>query len=308
MSLYQKHRPSSFEEVVGNAATIAALKSDLAKSDRPHVLLFCGPTGTGKTTLARLVAKYLGCAESEFREYNSANTRGIDTIRAIQQNTRYYPLDGEIKIYLLDECQGVTGPAAEALLKMLEDTPEHVYFILCTTQPEKLTSTLRNRCTIFPTSNLKIFELYTLINKVLEKENKTLPNDIKKEIAEVAEGCPRKALVILDKIMDLPVELMREAILDGSVDDATTLELCRLLISKVDNIDVRWNEMSVKLRNFNLDPELARKAILGYMQGVMLRNTGDIINRASQIIELFSKPFFDSGKPGLIRACYLALF
>lgn len=300
MPLHLLYRPNSFDEFIGNKSTVESLKSVLEREDRPRSFLLIGSTGCGKTTLARLIAKTLNCSDIEFHEYNAANTRGIDTIREIIKNSLYVPIEGELKVYLLDECHSISGAAAEALLKFLEDTPSHVIIILCTTVPEKLIPTIRNRCTTFVVSTLNNREMNTLLNWVLKSENVVLSEEVTDQIIESAEGCPRKALVILDKIIDLPPEKQINAAMESSIDDVTTLEICRLLINSESK---SWGTMTQLLKSCNSDPETIRKAVLGYLAST-LTNTG--ARRYSEMIQLFSSPFFDSGKAGLFRAFFVA--
>lgn len=145
MPLHIEHRPSNLSEIFGNKAIVESLTSIFErKSDYPHAFLFHGPTGCGKTTLARIVAKMLKCDKPE--EYNMANLRGIDAVRTLVEECVYLPLTGHNRVYILDEIHRQTKDAQNALLKLLEDPPEHVYFILGTTDPEQLIATLRGRC------------------------------------------------------------------------------------------------------------------------------------------------------------------
>ena len=145
--LHIKYRPQTWDEIKGNEAVVEGLESQFSsksKKNRPHVFLFYGPSGCGKTTLARIVKDELECSEANFNELNVANTRGIDTIREVIQFSHYSTFDGSPRIFLFDEAHKLTNDAQNALLKVLEDTPPKVYFILCTTDPKKIIKTIRN--------------------------------------------------------------------------------------------------------------------------------------------------------------------
>ena len=139
MALPIKYRPTVLKDFYGNqvlkSALGAILKRDL--EDIPHAMLFIGSSGCGKTTLARIVASKLDCVDAEFYELNSADVRGVDTIREVSKNMKYSPMSGSVRIWLFDEVHKMTNDAQNAMLKMLEDPPDHVYFMLATTDPQK---------------------------------------------------------------------------------------------------------------------------------------------------------------------------
>lgn len=229
--LIVRYRPKNFSEFRGNENVVLGLSLLLKKEGKPHSYLFIGPSGSGKTTLARIVARELSCEPTEFYEYNAANTRGIDTIREIIQNAHYEPLWGAVKVFLLDEAHQITGAAAEALLKFLEDPPKHVYTILCTTEPQKLITTVKNRCSVWSVAPLSETQLISHMNWVLKQENKVVDPQVVESVAIVAEGCPRKALSILDQVIEVPDKMMQlKIILDCSVDEVTISAVGEMLL------------------------------------------------------------------------------
>lgn len=297
MNLYVKYRPSDFSEMEGNETTIKALESSIQKENHSHVYLFTGPAGTGKTTAARIMASKLGAEELDIREINSANNRGIDTARDIQNQIRQMPIYGNSIVYIIDEVHKTTSDWQNAMLKPLEDTPEHIYFFLCTTDPQKLIAPLKSRCTVVKFENLKTGQIYKILNRVKKLENLTVSKDVLEGIADKSEGCPRKALVLLERIISLPEEeqelFLRNYAID--FDDPEVLDLCRALL----NENIQWKGIAELLKTLGEsgkldDSERVRYAILGYMNSVLL--SGKLNKRAMAALESFSEPTFNNGK------------
>lgn len=300
LPLYLKYRPSNFFEFIGNESTVKALQQVLNRKNRQvRAFLFYGPSGTGKTTLARILKAEFGCIDKDFMEYNSSNTRGIDTIREIIANSIYAPLKSKVKIYLLDEVHKMTSDAQNALLKTLEDTPDHIRFILCTTEPEKLLVTIRNRCMPFQLFALNNREMMTLLKRVAGAENISAKPTTLREISKVANGSARKALVLLEQISDCENdETAIKVINSGIADETKTIDLCRALLKK------DWAEVSAVLKGLNgVDPENIRYAILGYFTTVLL-SKGD--QNTANIMTFFLESFIPTGKAGLVLACFFA--
>src|SRR5690554_5071868 len=169
--LYLKYRPDSLDEVVGNSETVELLRSQLSPDASQPIgrsILFHGPTGCGKTTLGRIVARELGAKGSDIKEIDAADFRGIDTIREIRKQIAYKPLEGPYQVWILDEVHRATQDAQSALLKTLEDTPSHVYFILCTTDPQKLLPAIRGRCADYQVRTLNDREMRMLLRRVVK--------------------------------------------------------------------------------------------------------------------------------------------
>jgi len=308
MPLHIDYRPVQLTEFFGNKTTVESLNSVLSRDDKPHTFLFAGPTGTGKTTLARIVRDRLECAEVDYEEYNAANTRGIDTMRNIIVRSRYLPIGGPTRVFLLDEAHAITSSGAEALLKILEDPPEHVYFLLCTTQLQKIIPTIRNRSSIFETKLLKRPEISSLLNWVLESEgfNNDEWKKTTQQIITVAEGCPRQALVILDQVIDIEDEQLRiDHIVASAAPQVMIKDLCKALLEERGKEGPNWSRVIKILKNLDEDPERIRRAVLGYFSNVLLRGNNP---KAAGIMNEFSESFYDTGRQKLILACYVAIF
>jgi DNA polymerase III gamma/tau subunit len=306
MPLHTDCRPDSFDQFFGNESTVKSLRSVLARENKPHVFLMQGPRGCGKTTLARLIAKDVGATESEIREFNTANTRGIDTVRDIIRSSQYEPLSGAVTFYILDEAHQITPQAQEALNKFLEDTPNHVYIAFCTTNPERIIATVKDRCSIFNVKPLLRNESMALIKWVLEGESKTLSGNVIKTILTVSEGYPRRTLVLLEQIIDLDDEKDQiEAIQSTTFDETEIIDICRKLIERGQG-EQKWIELSAMLKTSSQDPEGTRRAILGYMSKVLLSAKGADSKRVASLMAEFYEPYYNTGNAGLVLSCYMA--
>jgi len=288
MPLHTEYRPSSLDEILGNEHIKESLKNILESEDKPRTYLLYGPSGTGKTSLSRIIAKELGCnMEMDFQELNIAEARGIDSARAIMEDMRYFPRGGPIKVYVLDEVQSSIAGFQEALLKPLEDTPSHVVFILATTDPQKLKATIRNRCSQFELMPLPTVLIRKLLNNVLEKEGvETFPKEAINIISELSNGCPRDALQLLNQVIDIPTDEGVIAFLkEKKASEEATESLAKLLLQKAD-----WKEVSKALKAMKeQDSEKTRNAVLGYCSKVLL-DSGN--KRAGMIMDIFASPMY----------------
>lgn len=194
--LITKYRPQTWEEFLGNEEAIKNLRRVLGKPNHHHCYLITGRPATGKTTLARLIAKELGIDGMNLYEYNAANTRGIDTIRYINSMSMYAALGGGSKLYLMDEAHSITYDAQNAMLRLLEEPPSHVYFVLCTTEPSKLLDTVRERCYHIKLQLMKKVDIEKHVQHVARKEGIKLTKRDLKYIIDTSGGV-RSALMLL---------------------------------------------------------------------------------------------------------------
>ena len=305
MNLYRKYRPESFEKMLGNRTELESLEIALNKKDKPHVYLFVGPAGCGKTTAARIAARKVGAGELSVYEINSSNNRGIDTARSIIDKMEYAPMDGESVVFIVDECHRNTVDFQNAMLKPLEDTPEHIYFFLCTTDPQKLIPALKSRFSFFGFPALDRKFIIRILKKVSRMEGIEISEDLLEEIADRSEGSPRRALVLLEKVMGLEDEgKMKNLITDEMSEEGMeeVIVLCRALLK-----GEPWSEIAKCVKSLKEpDPEKVRWAVMGYMNAVLLN--GKRSDRAALTLEYFAEPFYSSGKSGLVLACYQVLF
>jgi len=304
-ALHLKYRPADLDEVIGNGDVVEVLHKQLkgdTKQPLPRSLLFHGPTGCGKTTLARIVAKELGAKGSDVREVDSADFRGIETIREMRKQSTYKPLEGPCRVWILDEVHRLTGDAQSALLKALEDTPDHIYYILCTTDPQKLLPTIRGRCEQFQVAPLSDKEMKKLIRKVVKYEDETLPKEVYDQVVQDSQGHPRNALQILAKALSVEEDKRLEVAKQAAETQSKTIELCRALTN-----GEPWKKIANILNGLKgEDPEQVRRAVLGYCQSILLSDKHSA--GVAGVMEEFVEPVYNSGFPGLVLACYSAVF
>ena len=301
--LMRAYRPKTFEEFVGSKGVIQSVTTNMGVV---HKYLFYGPRGCGKTTLARLVAGALGIAnEFDLMEIDAADKRKIADARNLKSTVYTLPMEGEghNKIYIIDEVHRLTPEAFDSLLKTIEEPPDFVYFVLCTTDINAVPSTIRSRCKggEFYLGALSDRSMDQLLDWVTKEEKIEITDDVYYAIIKGAQGIPRDALGLLEQVKGLDDEDAVELAQQGTLDDASVKQLIKLLMSK----NPSWNEAREILKGVPDDVEKIRHSVKGYLTAVML-NSEDPYYIACVLDELL-EPFYNSGKAGLSMAVYRAI-
>jgi DNA polymerase III gamma/tau subunit len=294
---YKRYRPKKLSELVGQKEVVRMLLGFIREGDIPHVTLFLGPSGVGKTTTARILARKVGCRGTDLVELNAADFRGVDTIRDIRNRVGQMPLMGKSRAWIIDEVGELTGTAQRGFLKILEETPSHAFFMLATTDPQKLIKTVRNRCTEIQLKSLSYDDMGILLDRVCRAEKKRITDKVKDKLIEVADGSARKVLVILQQVLKVKDSKQQIEIIQSSESERQSIELCRILMRS----NPPWKEVAAIIRGIDEEPEKIRRSVLGYANAVLLN--GGIHTRALQIVEAFSGNYFDVGKSGLTWSC-----
>lgn len=206
-NLYNKYRPKRWEEVLGQHTVIRILKNQIEKEEFAHSILLAGNSGTGKTTIARIIANAINKGQGLPIEVDAASNSGVDNIRAIIDESKTRAVDATYKIFIIDEVHMLTGAAFNAILKTLEEPSSYSIFILCTTDPQKIPQTILNRLQRFNFNKVPLNEIEARLNFICQKEGFINYEDSTQYIAKISEGCVREAITLLDKCADYSEDL-----------------------------------------------------------------------------------------------------
>jgi DNA polymerase-3 subunit gamma/tau len=255
-ALYRKYRPQGFDEVVGQEAVVRTLTNAIQGDQLRQAYIFAGPRGTGKTTMARLLAKALNCVEGptvtpdktchvcqaiangtslDVVEMDAASQRGIDDIREIREHVVLQPAEGRYKVYILDEAHQLTDAAWNALLKLIEEPPPHLLFVFCTTDLGKVLPTVRSRCQTFTFARPRLSELVKVLRHVADGDKIEAPDAALALIARAARGSFRDGVSLLDQLAaatERQVTVQGVLQLLGAVEEEALFRLCDLVVDR----------------------------------------------------------------------------
>ena len=303
-ALYRTYRPRDFEEIAGQEHITRTFKNALKNNKIAHAYLFSGPRGTGKTSIAKIIAKAVNCIKapvsnpcnecdicvginnntiSDVIEIDAASNNGVDEIREIRDKVKYLPGITTYKVYIIDEVHMLSTGAFNALLKTLEEPPKHVIFILATTEPHKIPATIHSRCQRFDFRGVSVPEMINRLNTIIQDENIDIDKEAVKVIAESAEGGMRDAISLLDQVVsytDLKVHVDDVHAIKGTVSNDKLIKIAQAI---KENNSVEAIKLLDELILLGKEPQrLVENLIKFYRDLLVFKNTN--VNKEDQLL------------------------
>lgn len=235
ITLAVKYRPKCFAEIVGQQAVVSILSKQVETNTFKNVYLFCGSSGCGKTSLARILANAINNGEGEPIEIDAASNNGVDNIRQLISDAQQMSIDSDYKTYIIDECHMLTTQAWNAALKLIEEPPTNTIFIFCTTNPEKIPLTIMSRVQRFDFKKISTEDIQNRLEYILNVENiGTYEKDALRKIADKSNGLMREAISMLDKCVDYSNEINVHNVnlILGFADDELLFQVFKSIIEK----------------------------------------------------------------------------
>ena len=270
-TLYRQYRPSAWDEVRGQAQVTDVLQKAIKNKKLAHAYLFSGARGTGKTTVARILARSVGVTEKDLYEIDAASNTGVDNIRELREAMHVVPFESPYRFYIIDEAHMLSRAAWNALLKTLEEPPPHVMFVLATTERDKIPETIQSRCETYifkqPTREM----LADSVGDVAKKEGYTLERAASELVALLAEGSFRDALSILQKVLAVSNDKKISVAEVEMVSGAPRGELVRNLLEALAKKDASKALEAIRtVVSENMDPRVLAKLLIHRMRLVLL--------------------------------------
>lgn len=307
-ALHTKYRPQNLDEVIGQDATVRSLKKLLDGEKPPHAFLFTGPSGVGKTTLARILANRLKVSPQNLIEVDAATNSGIDAMRGVLDTTQYRGFgESPIRFVIVDECHALSRATWQSLLLALEEPPDHVYWALCTTEAEKVPQTVRTRCHAYRLDAVKPDAIEELLLAVRELETLDISDEMLGAAARQAQGSIRQALVFLSQVDGVKDPAEARRLMQQVGEEREAVELARLLVQKQGLTWERARDLLAALASESA--ESVRLVIVNYVAKTIAKAGPGEAARLLNVLDAFSQPCHQSeGQAPLYLAVGRVLF
>ncbi len=270
-TLYRAYRPADFDEVRGQEHVVGVLEKAIKNKKVAHAYLFCGGRGTGKTSVARILAKRLGVTDKDLYEIDAASQNGVDDIRALREAVNSTPFESPYRFYIIDEAHMLSKPAWNAFLKTLEEPPAHVIFVMATTERDKVPDTIQSRCEIYTFKQPSREVLAQIVQDVAKKEGYSLGKPAAELVALLAEGSFRDALSILQKVLAVSKDKKIDIEEVESVSGAPRGELVRAILGAMTQGDVEAALAALgKVVRDNMDARVLAKLLIQRLRIILL--------------------------------------
>ena len=297
-ALINKYRPQELDQVVGQEDVIKSIQIAM-QQNRGRAFLLSGPSGVGKTTIARIIPRWKVGSKVDLLEVDGATATGIDSMREITAHLKFKSIGGGKRAIIVDECHAISAQAFKSILKNIEEPPEGVYWILCTTEYAKVPKEIKTRCLDYKLKPVSTADVRGIIKDIARKERMPVArsSEALDVIAEMSEGSPRQAISMLAQCGHLRDAEEIEALCSAEASSKEAIDICRLLMK-----GANFKQLASCISNIQGSPESVRIIVLRYMTTVALKKPNP--QKELAIMDEFSEPFQDrEGKAPILLAC-----